>query len=113
MPDKYSFGNLNPILNRVGLGDDISLNGSTIYYTELVPYPYDHPNDEIELLSTNYRYTGFRLQSPVKRDDGIDMNFSDSRVGVSSLSDSTPIDVSVNNNSLVIIDDSDEGQELD
>ena len=79
---------LNPILNRVSLNDDISLNGSTIYYTDLVPYPYDNPNDDTELLSSNYRYTGFRLQSPVvaagEPDDGIDMNFSDFRVGAIS-----------------------------
>ena len=56
---------LNPILNRVSLDEDLSLNGSTIFYTDLVPYPYDNPNDDVDLLTENYRYTGFRLQSPV------------------------------------------------
>ena len=72
---------LNPILNRVSLNDDVSLNGSTIYYTDLVPYEYQGTD--------NYRYTGFRLQSPVvdagEPDDGIDMNFSDFRVGAISM----------------------------
>ena len=79
---------LNPILNRVSLNDDISLNGSTIYYTSLVPYPYNNPNDDTDLLSSNHRYTGFRLWSPFvpagETDDGIDMNYSDFRVGAIS-----------------------------
>ena len=73
---------LTPVLNRVSLNDDVSLNGSTIFHTDLVPYPYNNPNDDINLLTENYRYTGFRLFSP---EDDIDMNFSDFKVGAISM----------------------------
>ena len=76
MPQVSTDGNegdldITRVLNNVSLSEDISLNGSSIWYTDLIP------SDD------SFIFTGFRLLAPT--DDNIEGNFNNLQIGAVSM----------------------------